>query len=249
MKVIPQNTFKYKVTAFIGKKLIAFLEIFVTAFSKKEVVFSLTDFKWAEEIEKKYADIRNEYAAVANTKSLPDICDISEEQYIVIEKNYWRFLPLYIYGVPIQKNLALCPNTAKIIELIPNKTTVFFSSIKPGTFIKPHRGAYKGYLRYHLGVQIPEPDSTCGLKILETVYHWHNGKSIIFDDTYLHEAWNNSNEERVVLYADFIRPMPRFLISMSKLLTRIISKSPFVQNSITKLEGNRFDKEVSELLG
>jgi beta-hydroxylase len=156
---------------------------------------------------------------------------------------------LYVYGIPLVENLSLCPETARIIQAIPNKTTVFFSAIKPGTFIKEHRGAYKGYLRYHLGVQIPAHPTECGLKINDRVYHWENGKSLIFDDTYLHEAWNNSNEERVVLYVDFIRPMPWFLVNLSKWLTYLISQSPFVQNGIVKLKTRKLDHDISILLG
>jgi ornithine lipid ester-linked acyl 2-hydroxylase len=233
----------------LGKGIIRFLEAGIRLSSNRTVVFKPSDFPWVAKIEAKHQAISREYNSLSESRDLPDICEISEEQYRVIEKNYWKFFPLYIYGIPIAENLLLCPETALAIESIPNKTTVFFSVIQPNAYIKEHRGAYKGYLRYHLGVQIPVPHSLCGLKIQKRVYHWENGKSLIFDDTYLHEAWNNSQKERVVLYVDFIRPMPRPLMEVSKALTYLISKSPFVQNGIAKLQAGKIDKEISMLLG
>jgi beta-hydroxylase len=100
-------------------------------------------------------------------------------------------------------------------------TTAFFSSIESGTYIRPHRGAYKGYLRYHFGVDIPANDNSCAIRIDDKLYNWSNGKSLIFDDTYIHDVWNNSGKDRVVLYVDFIRPLPKHLTTVSKLLTHL----------------------------
>lgn len=61
----------------------------------------------------------------------PDICDISEEQYQVIARDWWTFFPFFIYGIPIQHNIEQCPETARLLELIPDKTTVFFPSCAP----------------------------------------------------------------------------------------------------------------------
>ena len=59
---------------------------------------------------------------------------------------------------------------------------------------------------------------------------------MIFDDTFKHTAWNNSNEERTVLYVDFIRPMPAVLMRISKWLTLLINKSPFIRNAYKNLK-------------
>jgi ornithine lipid ester-linked acyl 2-hydroxylase len=249
VKIYSKKTLRYKVTAFLGKTCIRLLEFFIKVFSEEKIVFNKAEFDWVLEIEKNYEVIWEEYKSVSGNIQLPDICEISEEQDAVIERNYWTFFPLYAYGIPISENLLRCPQTTKLLEAIPDKTTAFFSVIKPGTHIKSHRGAYKGYLRYHLGVDIPSPYVDCGIKICDKVYHWENGKSLIFDDTYLHEAWNHSAKQRVVLYVDFIRPMPKPLVVISRWLTLLISHSPFIQNGVAKLQAHKFDKDVAILLG
>ena len=52
-------------------------------------------------------------------------------------------------------------------------------------------------------------------------YHWKNGKGIIFNDNYLHEATNASDEIRVVLFIDVIRKYPHVLGLLNKLFISI----------------------------
>ena len=72
--------------------------------------------------------------------------------------------------------------------------------------ISPHRGPYNGVLRYHLGIEIPLGD--CALVVKKQQRGWSNSHSLIFDDSYVHEAWNKTDETRVVLFVDFLRPLP-----------------------------------------
>lgn len=60
---------------------------------------------------------------------------------------------------------------------------------------------------------------------------WGEGKAVVFDDTYEHEVWNNSNQVRVVLLIDIIRPFKTPLAAINKGIINIISKSLFVKNA------------------
>ena len=115
-------------------------------------------------------------------------------------------------------------------------TTAFFSILEPHTALIPHRGPYKGVLRYHLGLIIPQPDDLCGIKVDGTVYHWQVGKSLIFDDTHTHEAWNNSDEKRVVLFIDFKRDFAFPINLLNNLILWMIRMSPFISNVVKKVE-------------
>ena len=42
--------------------------------------------------------------------------------------------------------------------------------------------------------------------VMGEVKEWEEGKVMIFDDTFTHEAWNRSNEKRLVLNIDIKRP-------------------------------------------
>jgi beta-hydroxylase len=248
MKIEPIESFAYKWKAFLGKTILRIVELFIDAVIVRKPVYQCSDFSWIQAIEKNHSEILREYIEIKGNSKLSDINQISDEQKSVVEKDKWFFFPLYAYGIPIQKNLELCPVTAQTIKHITNVTTVFFSVLTANTYVKPHRGAFKGYLRYHLGVQIPNDFDCCGIRIRNKIYHWENGKSLIFDDTYIHDAWNESSEDRVVLYVDFVRPMPKALTLITKSLTKAISKSPFVQNALEKYEREETYKSLFEAL-
>ncbi len=245
------NSIQYKISAFLGKTLIFFLEKIIFLFVKNDIYLDNQQFKWIQYLEDNATLIQQEFNQFYTKKyeQIPDICDISEEQYQVVQKDDWKFIPLYTYGIKVNSFASFFPETFKIIQHIPNFTTVFFSILKPNTKIASHRGAYKGYLRYHLGVKIPKDYTSCGINIKDEVYHWQDAKSVVFDDTFEHFAWNNSDETRTVLYVDFIRPMPIFLVQISKWLTRKISQSLFIQNALKKLNNFEHDSSLIKILG
>lgn len=231
---------RYRISSVLGKTLIRILEIPIGIVVPQRAMFNPEEFGWAENLERLWPDIQREYQEIASVpETLPDIRDISVEQQPVIEAQRWVFFPLKLYGVPLPKQLAACPVTAKAIASIPHCTTAFFSVLKPGARIKPHRGAFKGYLRLHLGVVVPDEAHLCGLRIGNDIFHWEEGSSLIFDDTFIHDAFNDADTERVVLYIDFIRPMPAVLLWLSKGLTWLVSRSAYVQGSIHNLRMHR----------
>lgn len=107
----------------------------------------------------------------------------------------------------IDANARFYPKTIALIKEIPEIYNVFFSSIGPHTHIAPHYGYTKAFLRYHLGIIIPQ-GRQCYLQVDGIKYYWEAGKSVVFDDMYLHSAFNGSSEVRTILYIDFLRPLP-----------------------------------------
>jgi beta-hydroxylase len=80
----------------------------------------------------------------------------------------------------------------------------------------------------------------CAIDVDGETYHWKEGETVIFDDTFEHEAWNHSDQPRVVLFIDFERPLPIWLIPMNKFMLWLIAMSPFVRNIFTNL--GRYEK-------
>ena len=110
--------------------------------------------------------------------------------------------------------------------------TGFFSILAPGKHIPPHRGPYKGLLRCHLALTVPEPADNCWIKVGDQTASWQEGRCMVFDDTYVHQVQNNTDGTRVVLFLDVIRPM-RFPGSLlNRILLRLIRLSPFIQDAI-----------------
>src|SRR5262249_23865073 len=133
----------------------------------------------------------------------------------------------------------------------------FFSILEPHQYVTPHWGYYKGFVRYHLGVVIPRDnaDGKCWLRVnvdpadnamrdkglIERgpKYHWHDGRGVMFDDTNLHDAMNDSNEVRVVLWLDVARKLPRVLDLYNRALLKAVYYEPsvrrFRENAVVRL--------------
>ncbi len=51
---------------------------------------------------------------------------------------------------------------------------------------------------------------------------------MVFDDTFDHEVWNDTDETRVVLFVDVLRPLPAPESALNRLIVKAIGFSPFV---------------------
>jgi beta-hydroxylase len=135
----------------------------------------------------------------------------------------WDVFGLHGFGKRDAAHCALCPETTRIVESIPDLITAGFSSLKPHTHIQPHVGySYlvsetgelvrgelnNAVLRGHLGLIIPRSYSGfgCALEVGGELYVWQEGKCVFFEDTVIHQAWNRTDETRVVLLFDFKKP-------------------------------------------
>lgn len=151
-------------------------------------------------------------------------------------------------GEFIEENCRLAPKTAELLRTIPNLYTAFFSVIDPHQHIAPHFGYYKGFLRYHIGILIPNDneDGSCWLRVNANLadnatrehsaiergekYYWRNGEGVMFDDTFLHEANNGSDDVRVVLFLDVARKgMPWHLDLFNKLVLWVVHRESSVK--------------------
>ena len=137
-------------------------------------------------------------------------CKEAMPEWLYFAPKGWTAFPIFSfpYGDSIEGVTERLPLTSRIIKnTIPNHGTVAFSRLEPGKHILPHVGHQGEFLRYHLGLKVPEGD--CGLRVVEEdkIYRWEENKSFIFDDRKVHEAWNFTDEDRIVLIIDFIPPV------------------------------------------
>ena len=86
---------------------------------------------------------------------------------------------------------------------VANSPTVMFSLLRAGARILPHTGMFNTRLVCHLPLIVPEG---CRFRVGNEVRTWEPGKLMVFDDTIEHEAWNDSDRDRVVLIFDVWRP-------------------------------------------
>jgi beta-hydroxylase len=141
----------------------------------------------------------------------------------------WKIFPLIAYGVRSDLNIERCPDTWRIVRRIPGLRTAMFSILEPGKRIPPHRGPYNGVLRLHLGLLVPEPFDKLGIRVGPEHCQWRAGRVLIFDDAYEHEAWNDTEQLRAVLFVDFERPLRFPANVLNRTLLRAARVSPFVR--------------------
>lgn len=232
---LPQPQIRELIVKKLGKNILWGLEKIIARYSLVEDTpfFDPTQFDWTSTLEEKWQQIRQELDVVLQyTDELPRFQDISPDQSVNISQdNRWKTFFLYGYGVKMEQNCSYCPQTTSIIEQIPGLKTAFFSILLPGKQIPKHRGPYKGVLRCHLALKVPQATEKCGIRVDNEVRRWNEGKTLIFDDSYPHEAWNNTDETRVVLFLDVVRPMSFPASWLNNFLIYLIRKSPFIRDA------------------
>jgi aspartate beta-hydroxylase len=122
----------------------------------------------------------------------------------------WDAFFFYRHGARYDANAARCPITAAALDATPlcrireHAPEVCFSVLTPGSHILPHRGVTNTRVVTHLPLVVPPGDLV--LNVSGERMHWHEGRCFSFDDTFEHEAWNRSDETRVVLLFDVWNP-------------------------------------------
>lgn len=174
-------------------------------------------FPWQDELEAHTATIREELRAVLSqprdlesflqTDSPQDAADLLRSSGS--QAAAWDAYFFHRHGERYDEHAARCPQTAALLDTLPlarvreHSPEALFSVLRPGTHILPHRGVTNTRLVTHLPLIVP-PD--CALRVGGETHAWQEGRCVTFDDTFEHEAWNNSGETRVVLILDNWNP-------------------------------------------
>ncbi|MEG3145641.1 aspartyl/asparaginyl beta-hydroxylase domain-containing protein [Sphingomonas sp. RT2P30] len=121
----------------------------------------------------------------------------------------WSACFLWEYGVENEAVCALCPETKAALARVPQNNvpgkapTAFFSLLRPGARIPPHTGVTNTRAIIHLPLVVPDG---CRFRVGGATRVWREGEAFAFDDTIEHEAWNDSEELRIVLIFDVWNP-------------------------------------------
>lgn len=217
----------------IGKKLRGVFDVLIgrSSLVPDQPVLDARDFAWTDRLRDDWQAIRNEALSVAMVgDNAPSLVTISPDHEGIAEVNKWKSFFLYGYGYAIDENMAQCPATARAISAIPGLNTAFFSILAPGTHIPDHRGVTKGLITCHLGLIVPG-DGDVRMRVHDRIVRWGEGETLVFDDTYRHEVWNDSDSTRVVLLIQFERPLRQPGKFFADLFLGFIRRSAFVQEA------------------
>lgn len=220
-----------ELTISVGERILAPIERFI---GRRSLVgdatfFPLERFPWVAHVEENWQTIREEAEQLLeNREDLANFQDISKDQIEITDDDRWKTFFLYGYGFEAKLGVEMCPRTAALMREIPGMKTAMFSILSPRKHILDHRGPYKGVLRYHLGLIVPREAESCRIRVGDDIRHWQQGQSMVFDDTFNHEVWNDTDETRVVLFVDVLRPLSSPWAQINSAIVKAIGYSPFV---------------------
>ena len=193
-------------------------------------VYDKAEFPWVRALEAGSSLIRAELTRILERQAeLPAFQDISVDVRTITKDAGWKTFFLVGFGVKSAENIRRCPDTWRLVQNIPGLKTAMFSIFEPGKHLPPHRGPYNGVLRFHLGLIVPDHPDKIGIRVANRICHWQEGKALIFDDAYEHEAWNHSSEVRVVLFVDFVKPLRFPANLLNWLILHLAVFTPFIR--------------------
>lgn len=201
-------------------------------------------FPFLAEFEEKWEVMRDEVREILKfSDDIPGFEQVSPDQYRLAKARQWKTFVLYGFGEQLKKNCAKAPVTAEVLSRVPHVQTAWFSILAPGYHIPAHTGVTKGILRSHLGLIIPKEREKCRIRVHDQIRAWESGKVFTFDDTFEHEVWNDTEEERVILLFDFDRPMGWRGRALNNLMLRLLKLTAFYQEPKKNLAGfeDRFE--------
>jgi beta-hydroxylase len=195
-------------------------------------VFDPAVFPWIRDFEANWEKIRAELDVVLQQReSLPSFHDISPDQKRISKGDNWKTFIFYGLGHRIDSNCERCPETTKLLERCPDLQNAWFSILKAGYRIPPHKGPTNGIVRIHLGLIIPEQRDQCWIRVDDRILHWDEGKCIVFDDSFEHEVQNNTDQQRVVLFFDVLRPMRTPGRILNSLVLALLKRTAYFQDA------------------
>lgn len=155
-------------------------------------------------IEDNWQDIRDEALALQEHGHITTKDDLPASSFY--KNNRWTSFYLKNYGHDIPSAYQLAPKTMALIDQLPSMNLALFACLNPGKKINYHHDPFAFTLRYSLGLSTPNSDQS-GLIVNGDDYKWSDGDSIIFDETYFHCAYNDSDKPRIILMTDIDRPL------------------------------------------
>ena len=144
----------------------------------------------------------------------------------------WDAYFFYRHGKRYDENNLRCPKTSAALDAVElchvarQAPEVCFSVLRPQSTIVAHYGVTNTRLVMHLPLIVPRG---CALNIIGAgEHHWREGELMMFDDTFQHEAWNNSDEPRLIVLMDCWNP---HLTELERLAVRqVVEAIDSVQN-------------------
>jgi len=151
-----------------------------------------------------------------NTYTPPDLSSATAWNNMYFDNYMWRF----------HKNRKHFPKTCALLAQLPACTHSGISVLSPQSSIAPHYGDTNAAIRCHLGLHIPAPLPSCGIRVGQEERGWADGEFTIFTEAHYHTAWNHTDQRRYMLIFDLVHP--KWAHQKSWICARVLGAQTFV---------------------
>ena len=175
--------------------------------------FERSEFAWIAAFEAEAAAMRDELLALRQEPIFAPYVMHDEQRPApnnpLLDDPAWGAAYLWRSGALNPAVAAHCPATIAALAGAPQPVIAarspmaLYSRLSPGAHIQPHHGLLNTRLICHLPLIAPDG---CGLRVGHETRHWRFGETLIFDDSFEHEAWNRGDSDRIVLLFEIWRP-------------------------------------------
>lgn len=174
-------------------------------------------FPEARELEKDFSKVKAEVENLINLSRPRKYGEFDPERAAEVS-NDWKIYYAKFMGAINAEAIQLLPTVTAFAARTPRVANVVVSVLEPRVNLKAHAGTSGGFVRYHLSLEVPKVNPP-HIRVDQERYTWKEGESIILDDTFDHEVYNECDERRIVLIVDIFRPMNRFLDGINRIHT------------------------------
>jgi beta-hydroxylase len=213
-----------------GWPIFAPLNVLLYGFSAKRAkdpILDLADYPELQVLQDNWSTLQQEVLGLYNNGYFESTTDKNNQSYYDVGfrtfyKYGWSKFYCKWYGTVHNSARQHCPRTVALLEDIDSVNGAMFTLLPPGSKLTRHLDPIACSLRYHLGLSTPN-DDRCFISIDGNVHSWRDGEALLFDETYLHFARNDTDTPRFILMCDVERPMNVFGRGFNFLYKKILS--------------------------
>jgi len=174
------------------------------------------EFPWLADLEAATVPMQQELATILREDQAGFAPYIHYEDHMPLDQwrelNHsprWSAFHFYEKGQPVAERCRRAPATMEVLARLPQaqvplrSPSALFSVLQPKTRIPPHTGVANFRLVVHLPLIVPP---ACGFRVGGETRQWRIDEAWVFDDTIEHEAWNDSEQTRIIFICDVWSP-------------------------------------------
>ena len=131
-------------------------------------------------------------------------------EHYMVTRDDWKALYVFRKGRLVADTAALVPETYRIVDELAVRTGLLcplleshFSTLLPGAVIPPHCDLWNFSINLHFAIDIPKE---CAIRVAGEERTWTEGNCLLFDYSFLHDAYNRSDRPRTCLLLDLWHP-------------------------------------------